>query len=179
VVKKMIKKNNKTIQREKESKVADITFGLKNKNKSKQVQSYVKSIQKNLGVMDDKSKELQYTLKNKELEKKKADLLLLQTLGVETGIKKKNNKEEDDEIVKNDKTDKIDIYKDTRGDEKEFKEENETNENWDQEMLEKVIKQKHGHRRAKTDKICRFFIDAIEKSKYGWFWKCVNGEDCI
>jgi len=37
--KKNDQKNNKTIQREKESKVADITFGLKNKNKSKQVQS--------------------------------------------------------------------------------------------------------------------------------------------
>jgi len=46
-------------------------------------------------------------------------------------------------------------------------------------MLEKVIKQKHGHKRAKTDKICKFFIDAIEKSKYGWFWKCPNGEECI
>lgn len=46
-------------------------------------------------------------------------------------------------------------------------------------MLEKVIKQKHGNRQAKTEKICRFFIDAIERSKYGWFWKCPNGEECI
>jgi len=42
-----------------------------------------------------------------------------------------------------------------------------------------VIRQKHGQRKAKTDKICKFFIDAIEKSKYGWFWKCPNNEDCI
>jgi hypothetical protein len=46
-------------------------------------------------------------------------------------------------------------------------------------MLEKVIKQKNGQRRAKTEKICRFFIDAIEKTKYGWFWKCPNGDECI
>lgn len=56
----------------------------------------------------------------------------------------------------------MDIYKDHRDEEND---KDETNENWDQAKLESVIKQKHGHRRAKTEKICRFFIDAIEKSK--------------
>lgn len=27
--------------------------------------------------------------------------------------------------------------------------------------------------------ICKFFLDAVEKSKYGWFWECPNGENCI
>lgn len=27
--------------------------------------------------------------------------------------------------------------------------------------------------------ICKYFIDAVEKSKYGWFWECPNGEKCI
>lgn len=27
--------------------------------------------------------------------------------------------------------------------------------------------------------ICKFFLDAVEKSKYGWFWECPNGEKCI
>lgn len=27
--------------------------------------------------------------------------------------------------------------------------------------------------------ICKFFIEAVEKSKYGWFWECPNGEKCI
>lgn len=26
--------------------------------------------------------------------------------------------------------------------------------------------------------ICKFFLDAVEKSKYGWFWACPNGESC-
>lgn len=26
--------------------------------------------------------------------------------------------------------------------------------------------------------ICKFFLDAVEKSKYGWFWSCPNGEHC-
>lgn len=28
-------------------------------------------------------------------------------------------------------------------------------------------------------KICKFFLDAVEKAKYGWFWECPNGERCI
>lgn len=31
----------------------------------------------------------------------------------------------------------------------------------------------------KTDKICKFFLDAIEKRKYGWRWVCPNGMECI
>lgn len=27
--------------------------------------------------------------------------------------------------------------------------------------------------------ICKFFIDAVEKAKYGWFWECPNGQTCI
>lgn len=27
--------------------------------------------------------------------------------------------------------------------------------------------------------ICKFFLEAVEKSKYGWFWECPNGETCI
>lgn len=24
-----------------------------------------------------------------------------------------------------------------------------------------------------------FFLEAVEKSKYGWFWSCPNGTSCI
>jgi len=27
----------------------------------------------------------------------------------------------------------------------------------------------------KTDIICKFFLDALENNKYGWFWECPNG----
>ena len=28
--------------------------------------------------------------------------------------------------------------------------------------------------------ICKYFLDAVEKNKYGWFWECPNGGDkCI
>lgn len=27
--------------------------------------------------------------------------------------------------------------------------------------------------------ICKYFLDAVENSKYGWFWHCPNGDKCI
>ena len=26
--------------------------------------------------------------------------------------------------------------------------------------------------------VCKFFIDAIESQKFGWFWECPNGQGC-
>lgn len=48
---------------------------------------------------------------------------------------------------------------------------------WDQATLERVVDQKHGAEKAipKTDIVCKFFLEAIEKNQYGWFWECPNG----
>ena len=27
--------------------------------------------------------------------------------------------------------------------------------------------------------ICKHFLEAVENSKYGWFWNCPNGAKCI
>lgn len=27
--------------------------------------------------------------------------------------------------------------------------------------------------------MCKFFLKAIEDGKYGWFWDCPNGGNCI
>jgi len=27
--------------------------------------------------------------------------------------------------------------------------------------------------------VCRYFLQAIEEKKYGWFWQCPNGEACL
>jgi hypothetical protein len=45
---------------------------------------------------------------------------------------------------------------------------------WDQNKLESVIKEKHGAANQ-TDIVCKYFLDAIEKAQYGWFWVCPNG----
>ncbi len=35
----------------------------------------------------------------------------------------------------------------------------------------------HGNPKTTTDKVCKFFISAVEEGKYGWFWSCPNGGD--
>jgi len=36
---------------------------------------------------------------------------------------------------------------------------------------------KHGNPKTTTDKVCKFFVNAVEEGKYGWFWTCPNGGD--
>lgn len=52
--------------------------------------------------------------------------------------------------------------------------------NWTDEKLKEVVdkKMRGGEgERVKTDIICKHFLDAVEKFKYGWFWECPNGGD--
>ena len=56
----------------------------------------------------------------------------------------------------------------------------DTMENWDETKLKDVIEKKHAAEKTNaTTIICKFFIEAVEKSLYGWFWACPNGEKCI
>lgn len=49
-----------------------------------------------------------------------------------------------------------------------------------QEELGKLIsnKQKQYIKGAKSDIVCKFFLEAVEKGKYGWNWTCANGDGC-
>ena len=76
------------------------------------------------------------------------------------------------------KTEKKSLYTDSR--DKEAEEEakkKETNAEWDEEKLRNVVMSKHGNPKTTTDKVCKYFIQAIEEQKYGWFWICPNGGD--
>lgn len=80
------------------------------------------------------------------------------------------------------KTQKKDLYTDTR-DKKpgaEDDKKDDTMDKWDQDRLNKVINMKHGNPRTTTDKVCKYFLQAVEDGKYGWFWECPNGgEKCM
>ncbi|XVE61768.1 hypothetical protein DITRI_Ditri06bG0066300 [Diplodiscus trichospermus] len=57
----------------------------------------------------------------------------------------------------------------------------DTMEDWDQETLEKVVesKRKEYQQNKPTDIVCKYFLEAVEKKQYGWFWVCPNGgKDC-
>ena len=72
---------------------------------------------------------------------------------------------------------KLDLYSDKRDADTEM---DEGMDDWDQETLEKAIAQKHGseNQNRPTSIVCKFFLDAVEKRQYGWFWQCPNGKDC-
>jgi len=66
---------------------------------------------------------------------------------------------------------KIDLYSDQRDAKRD------TMDEWDQAKLEEVVRAKHGNEFRPTDIVCKFFLDALEKRQYGWFWTCPNGGD--
>jgi len=74
------------------------------------------------------------------------------------------------------RVEKKNLYQDTRAEEDEKKKQ-ETSADWDEEKLRSVVLSKKGNQRTSTDKVCKFFIQAIEDGKYGWFWICPNGGD--
>lgn len=49
---------------------------------------------------------------------------------------------------------------------------------WDQSKLEEVVAKKLKGKLPPTTIVCKYFLDAIENSVYGWFWSCPSGEDC-
>jgi hypothetical protein len=77
------------------------------------------------------------------------------------------------------KSEKKDLYQDTREAE-EAKKKEETSADWDEEKLRTVVLSKKGNQKTTTDKVCKFFIEAVEEGKYGWFWTCPNeGDKCM
>jgi hypothetical protein len=62
------------------------------------------------------------------------------------------------------KVDKLNIYADSREDEKK----KETMEDWDEDKLKEVVTKNGQKQRTTTDIVCKYFIQAIEDKKYGW-----------
>ncbi|KAI9778228.1 MAG: hypothetical protein M1816_004166 [Peltula sp. TS41687] len=75
------------------------------------------------------------------------------------------------------KAEKKNLYEDTRDGEGEQGAKEDNMDDWDEEKLRKVVMSKHGNPKTTTDKVCKYFIDAVENGKYGWFWQCPNGGD--
>ncbi|KAF5184359.1 Zinc finger ccch domain-containing protein 15-like protein [Thalictrum thalictroides] len=180
-------KQSKADLAKKQKVVEDKTFGLKNKNKSKNVQKYVQSIQQSAQPKPDATKIAAKKDEEKAREKELNDLFKVAVsqpkvpLGVDPksilceffkagqcakGFKCKFS--HDLNIQR--KGEKIDIYSDKR-------DEDDTMEDWDQEMLEKVVESKKNdyNQNKATEIVCKYFLDAVEKKQYGWFWVCPNG----
>jgi hypothetical protein len=79
------------------------------------------------------------------------------------------------------KVEKIDIYTDVRkeegGEEKEKeKEKEDTMEKWSQDKLEDVVSKKQGsvNKNLQTNIVCKYFLEAIETKKYGWYTQKIH-----
>ncbi|AGO13420.1 AaceriACL082Wp [[Ashbya] aceris (nom. inval.)] len=166
----------------------DKTFGMKNKNKSTKVQKFIKQVQS----QSDPQKE---DLKRKKLEEKKqkeaaeaerrALFNPVVDQKVRAGVDPKTvlcamfklgncNKgarcKFSHDLSVGRKVEKRDLYQDARSEK-----EGDTMDKWDEAKLRDVILSKHGNPRTTTDKVCKYFIEAVENGKYGWFWVCPNG----
>ncbi|KAI0787567.1 hypothetical protein C8Q74DRAFT_1252558 [Fomes fomentarius] len=177
----------------------DKTFGMKNKNRSARVQKEVATIQKQQSLAGksravlekEKEKAMREKAKLEEEKRKKEEAALfkpVQTQKVPFGVdpktvlcaffkagtcEKGNKCKFSHDLDVGRKVEKKNLYEDNREDKL-----TDTMDNWDEEKLRTVVLSKSGNPRTTTDIVCKFFIQAIENEKYGWFWECPNGESC-
>lgn len=195
--------SNKAEKKAKAKIIEDKTFGLKNKNKSAKVSRYVAQVEnqvKNAGSKNAKREEelARMRKEQKKLEEAaKAEMAQLykpvvQQQKVPFGVDPKTVlcayfkvgqcskgdkcKFSHDMNVER-KSAKINLYADAR-DQKSENQAEDTMDTWDQSKLEQVVAKKHGPGvKTTTDIVCKYFLEAIENKKYGWFWECPNGGD--
>jgi len=172
---------------------------LKKKNKSARVQKQVAQIQAQAStagksretLAKEKEKELRAKEKADEEKRRKEEAALfkpVQTQKVPFGVDpktvlceffkagrcEKGSKckfSHDRDVGR--KMEKRNLYEDNREDKLA-----DTMDKWDEEKLRSVILSKHGNPRTTTDIVCKYFIEAVESQKFGWFWQCPNGESC-
>lgn len=172
---------------------------MKNKNKSSKVQKQVAQIQAQQAVAGksraalekEKEKELRAKQKADEEKRKKEEAALFKPVQVQkvpfgvdpksvlcaffkAGNCEKGSKckfSHDMDVGR--KVEKKNLYEDSREEKMQ-----DTMDQWDEEKLRSVVLSKHGNPRTTTDIVCKFFIEAIESQKFGWFWECPNGSAC-
>ncbi|KAI9227174.1 MAG: hypothetical protein DHS80DRAFT_17622 [Piptocephalis tieghemiana] len=194
-----------TKEKAKKKVIEDKTFGLKNKNKSTKVKNYVQQVEATVNAggnrkekvaAEDRKKELE-SKKQREQKKKEELEELFKVVQVQQKVPfgvdpktvlcvnfKKGSCIRGDkckfshDLEVGRKKDKINLYADNRPDSDKAAKSADTMDTWDQAKLEKVVTSKNGNPKTTTDIVCKYFLDAIDQCKYGWFWECPNGPSC-
>ncbi|XP_054707793.1 zinc finger CCCH domain-containing protein 15-like [Uloborus diversus] len=180
--------------KKKEKIIEDKTFGLKNKKGAKN-QKFIQQVQHQVKTGNQSARKaelLKPADKKKDDKKKELDELnnLFKPVTVQKVEKGADPKSvlcafyKQGQCTKGDKckfshdltierkAEKRNVYVDVRDNEEDLM------ENWDEDKLKEVVEKKHGEidrKMPKTDIICKYFLDALENNKYGWFWECPNG----
>ncbi|TXT04400.1 hypothetical protein VHUM_04167 [Vanrija humicola] len=173
---------------------------MKNKNKSSKVQKYVAQVEQQAAqsgknkeaVAKQKQAEERKRAKEAEENRKKMEAQLFKPAQIQkvpfgTGecswggvdvmaeLTASGNKckfSHDRNVER--KIEKLNVYEDARAkDDKKA----DTMDTWDDDKLKDVVTQNGKKQRTTTDIVCKYFIQAIEDRKYGWFWICPNGGD--
>lgn len=192
----------KQVEKARAKVVEDKTFGLKNKNKSKKVQQFVKAVETGAAAAgisaaarreQERAKAAREQLKAAKEAQAMEQAALFKTVVSKTvvpqGVDPKsvvceffkagkcvrgNKCKYSHDLGQARRVAKIDVYSDPRAAKAA-----DTMDTWDQAKLEEVVNTKLAKGRLPpTEIICKFFLDAIENGKYGWFWECPNGDDC-
>ena len=204
----MARKKNKAEKKVKDIKkyVKDKAFGMKNKKKSQKVNKMIRGIaSQNKGGLEKLEAEKFNTRKRqKALEEEKkllANVFANSTVAPRggKGAKKKgkpicqffkaglctkgkkckySHDLEAENVAEPVQNNKINLFKDQR--EEIFGAEDGI-ESWNQNKLEEAVNfnsRKYQSSHNQTAIVCKFFLTAVEKMKYGWFWKCPNGFNC-
>ncbi|CRK99884.1 CLUMA_CG013187, isoform A [Clunio marinus] len=190
--------SKKTEIKKKEKVIEDKTFGLKNKKGAK-TQKYIAQVEKQVKSggqhnllatkPDDKKLEKEKKLKDQKELALLFKPVIVQKIGADTDPKsvlcaffkqgqctKGDKCKFSHDLTIERKTEKRSIYVDVR----DVETDGETMENWDETKLKEVVDKKHAAEKTNaTTIICKYFLEAVEKSLYGWFWSCPNGEKCI
>ncbi|XP_033207257.1 zinc finger CCCH domain-containing protein 15 homolog [Belonocnema kinseyi] len=195
--------SKKVEAKKKEKVIEDKTFGMKNKKGAKQ-QKFIQQVEKQVKsgglnprkVDDPNAKKLEKEKKLKEQQELALIFKPVQTQKVEKGIDPKsvicaffkqgqctkgNKCKFSHDLTIERKAEKRSLYCDMRDDDEDDKAA-DTMDKWDEEKLKEVVDLKHGAataNRPTTDIICKHFLEAVEKAKYGWFWECPSGSKCI
>lgn len=189
--------SKKAEAKKKEKIIEDKTFGLKNKKGAKQ-QKFISQVEKQVKSGGHHNLAQNPNAKKEEKEKKLKEQKELAALFKPVATQKVEKGADPKSILcaffkqgtctKGDKckfshdltierkAEKRSIHVDMRD-----ADQNDTIENWNEEKLAEVVAKKHGKEKSMptTAIICKYFLDAVERSLYGWFWECPNGEKCI
>ncbi|OAF70462.1 Zinc finger CCCH domain-containing protein 15 [Intoshia linei] len=163
----------------KERVTIDRTFGLKNKKGAKQ-QKFITNVKNQKTADDIEKQQLNFQKKNKKLkdEQERKELNMLFKTFVPKNKEDENTKNILCLFFKNGKCSKGKKCKfshdlsQIRKSEKRSVFEDDAKDN-------DLNLPNDSNNLTRTNKICKHFLEAIDKSKYGWFWQCPNGEKCV